>query len=70
MTIIDLPVAAAPLQAVVSTTAPEAVSFDQRWPAWQTNGAAPDRAVRRKMAIAAPMLIVAAAVVIDALPGR
>jgi hypothetical protein len=44
--------------------------FDERWAAWQAKGAAHDRAVRRKMAIAAPILIVIAAVVLYALLGQ
>jgi hypothetical protein len=64
---IDLPTAAASPQAVVSTTKPEAASFDDRWAAWQAKGAAHDRVVRRKMAIAAPILVVVAAAVIYAL---
>jgi small-conductance mechanosensitive channel len=67
---IDLPTAAAASPAVVSATKPEAASFDERWAAWQAKGAAHERAVRRKMAIAAPILIVVAAVVIYALLGR
>jgi len=44
--------------------------FDERWTAWQAKGAAHDRAVRRKMAIAAPILIVIAAVVPYAVLGQ
>ena len=40
----------------------EATNFDERWAAWKAKGAAHDRAVRRKLAIAAPILLVAAAV--------
>jgi hypothetical protein len=61
---VDLPTAAVSPQATISTTRPEAASFDERWTAWQAKGAAHDGAVRRKMAIAAPILIVVAAVVI------
>jgi small-conductance mechanosensitive channel len=67
---IDLPTAAVSPQAAVFTIQPEASSFDDRWVAWQAKGAAHERAVRRKMAIAAPILIVVAAVVIYALLGR
>jgi hypothetical protein len=68
---IDVPTAAAsPQAAAVSTTRPEAASFDERWEAWQAKGAAHDRAVRRKMTIAAPILIIVAAVIIYALLGR
>ena len=39
---------------------PEAVttSFEERWAAWLARGAAHDRAVRRKIAIAVPILAV------------
>jgi len=67
---IDLPTAAAPSPAVVSATKPEAASFDERWAAWQAKGAAHERAFRRKTAIAAPILIVVAAIAIYALLGR
>ena len=56
-------------QAAIPTAVPEAASFDGRWAAWQAKGAAHDRAVRRKMAVAAPILIAVAAVVY-ALLGR
>jgi hypothetical protein len=62
--------AVAPLPpAIESTKKREPPSFDQRWAAWQAKGAAHDRAVRRKMALGAPILIVAA-IVIYALLGR
>jgi small-conductance mechanosensitive channel len=67
---VDLPTAAVSPQAAVFTIQPGASSFDNRWAAWQAKGAAHERAVRRKMAIAAPILIVVAAVVIYALLGR
>ena len=67
---INVPSVAASPPAAESTKQPEAASFDDRWVAWQAKGAAHDRAVRRKMAIAAPILIVVAAVVIYALLGR
>jgi hypothetical protein len=44
--------------------------LDQRWEAWQAKGAAHDHAFRRRMALAAPILLLAAAVVIYALLGR
>jgi hypothetical protein len=65
----DVPTVAASPPAAVSTNKPEAASVDARWAVWQAKGAAHDRAVRRKMAIAAPILIVVAAV-IYALLGR
>jgi hypothetical protein len=66
---IDVPTVAASPPAA-ETKKPEAASFDERWAAWQAKGAAHDRAVRRKMAIAALILSVVAAVVIYALLGR
>jgi hypothetical protein len=66
---IDVATVAASPQAAESTKQPEPANFDERWAAWQAKGAAHDRAVRRKMAIAAPILIVVAAVVY-ALLGR
>jgi len=53
-----------------SIPADEPLSFEQRWAAWQARGAAHDRAVRRKMTIAAPILILVAAAVAYALLGR
>jgi len=44
-------------------------SVDERWAAWRAKGAAHDRAVRRKLTIAAPLLIIVA-VVFYALIGR
>jgi hypothetical protein len=42
-------------------------SFDERWAAWEAKGAAHDRAFRRKLAVAAPIVIVVAAVIVSAL---
>ena len=53
-----------------STPATDSATFDERWAAWQAKGAAHDRAVRRKMAIAAPILLVVVAVVLYAVLGR
>lgn len=50
--------------------AEQTTSFDERWAAWRAKGAAHDRAVRRKLAIAAPLFIIVAAVVFYALFGR
>jgi hypothetical protein len=61
----------APPGVPTSTPVPDAAAFDERWAAWQAKGAAHDRAVRRKMAIAAPpILLVVIAVVLYALLGR
>jgi hypothetical protein len=65
---IGVPTVAAPPPAAIYTAVPE--SFDERWAAWQAKGAAHDRAVRRKMTVAAPILIIVAAFVLYALVGR
>jgi hypothetical protein len=44
-------------------------SSDERWAAWRAKGAAHDREVRRKLALAAPIAIVVA-VIVYALLGR
>jgi len=46
------------------------MSVDERWAAWEARGAAHDRAVRRKMAVAGPILIIVAAVIVYAFLGR
>jgi hypothetical protein len=45
----------------VSAQPEQASSFEERWAAWQARGAAHDRAVRRRMTIASPILVVIAA---------
>jgi hypothetical protein len=67
---IDLAAVATPAKVAASTAVGESVGFDERWAAWQARGAAHDGAVRRKMAIAAPIVMLVAAVVIYALLGR
>ena len=57
-------------QASTAPTLPEARSFDERWAEWQAKGDARDRAFRRKMAIAAPFLIIAAVLIGYVLVGR
>jgi len=57
-------------EAPPSTTTREPASFDERWAAWQATGAARDRAVRRKMAIAGPIVIAVGSVLAYALLGR
>ena len=56
--------------ALTSTTAGEAASFDERWAAWQAKGAAHDRALRRKLAIAAPIFAIVAAILVYGLLAR
>ena len=60
---VDVSAGAVPPPAVIPAAIPEADGFDQRWAAWQAKGAAHDRAVRRQMAIAAPIAIGVAAVI-------
>jgi hypothetical protein len=54
----------------VATVHPVLTSFGERWEAWQAKGAAHDRALRRKLAIAAPVFAVVAAAIFYALVGR
>lgn len=68
--ITDVQIAAERPREVIPIAVPEAASFDERWAAWQARGAAHERAVRRRMAIAAPILVAVVAVVMYALLGR
>ena len=61
-----LPIAAP--ETPTSTPTPEP-SFDERWAAWQAKGAAHDRAVRRRMVIAAPIAIIVAVIIYSLLGG-
>ena len=45
-----------------NTTPADTTSFEERWTAWQERGAAHDRAVRRRMRLAVPILAIVAAV--------
>jgi hypothetical protein len=67
---IAVPTVVAPPGTPTSTPVTDSATFDERWAAWQAKGAAHDRAVRRKMAIAAPILLVVVAVILYALLGR
>jgi hypothetical protein len=51
------------LNAAVETVQAVPSSSDERWDAWQAKGAAHDRAVRRKLAIAGPVVAAIAAFV-------
>ena len=66
---LPMPPVAAP-EATASTPVPQSASFEERWAAWQAKGAAHDRAVRRKMILAAPVLVVVIALIAYALVGR
>ena len=68
--ITDAPIVAERPRTPISTAVSESADFDERWAAWQAKGAAHDRAVRRKMAIVVPVLLVVAAVVMYAFLGR
>ena len=52
----------------VQTSQPGTPSFDERWTAWQARGAAHERAVRRRMVFALPILAIVAAVLYVLLP--
>jgi hypothetical protein len=60
----------APPGTPTSTPVTDSATFDERWAAWEAKGVAHDRALRRKRAIAAPILLVVVAVVLYALLGR
>jgi hypothetical protein len=66
----DVAAVTAPLVSATSTAVRESASFDERWAAWQAKGAAHDRAVRRKVAVASPILLFAAAVAMYLFLGR
>jgi hypothetical protein len=55
---IDVPTVAAPPQAPSFAAAPESADFERRWAAWQAKGAALDRALDHRIALAAPILII------------
>jgi len=57
-------------QVATSTSVPALASFEDRWAAWQAKGAAHELAVRRKMAIAAPIVIVVLAALAYLISGR
>jgi hypothetical protein len=63
----DLAAVATPPRAATSIAEHESLTFDERSVAWQAKHAAPDRAFRREVAFAAPILILVATVVIYAL---
>jgi hypothetical protein len=67
---IDVLPVAAPLGTPTSTPVTQPATFDERWAAWQAKGTAHDRAVGRKLAIAAPILLVVVAALLYALLGR
>jgi hypothetical protein len=56
--------------AIASVFGPEVETFDERWAAWRAKGVAHDRAVRRKIAIAAPIVIIVAALLIGTVLAR
>ena len=46
---------------------PVSSTFDDRWTAWQAKGVAHDLAVRRKLTIAVPIVVIVAAAIFYAL---
>ena len=66
----DLVAVATAPRAATPIAAAESPGFEERWAAWQAKGAAHDRAFRRKMAIATPIVLLIAAVVMYAFLGR
>jgi hypothetical protein len=67
---IDVPTVAAPPGTPTSTPVTESATHEERWAAWQAKGASHHRAARRKLAFAAPILLVVVAVVLYVLLGR
>jgi hypothetical protein len=65
MTVQKPPVAASS----ASTPSAALPGFDERWDAWLAKGAAHDRATRRKMTIAAPVVLIVLAIIVYALLG-
>jgi hypothetical protein len=61
---------AAAADASAFTNRPDSSPFDERWGAWQAKGTAHDRAVLRKAAIAAPLLLSVVAVILYVFLGR
>ena len=66
----DLVAVATTPRAATPIAVAESPGFDERWAAWQAKGAAHDRAFQRKMAIATPIVLLAAAVVMYVFLGR
>jgi len=64
---VERPSVAAPQPSTPAAAHDPGSSFDERWAAWEAKGAAHDRAFRRKLAIAAPFLIIVVAVIVAAL---
>jgi hypothetical protein len=67
---IDSTAAVASEKMVAPTALGESAGFEERWAAWQARGAAHERAFRRKMTFAAPILIVVAVVLLYGVLGR
>jgi hypothetical protein len=58
------------LEPSVATIQAASPGFDERWKEWQAKGAAHDRAVRRKLTIAAPFIAIAAGAIFYAMAIR
>jgi hypothetical protein len=67
---VELPTVAAPDPPTSAAAGEPAPDFDERWAAWQAKGAAHHRAVRRRLAIAAPILVLLIAALLYVLVGR
>ena len=64
---VERPPVAAPQPSPPAPAHDSGSTFDERWAAWEAKGAAHDRAFRRKLAVAAPIVIVVVAVIVAAL---
>jgi hypothetical protein len=59
---------AAAAQPLTTVRAPvTGITFEERWAAWEAKGAAHDRALRRKLALSAPIAIIVVAIIVFAL---
>ena len=67
---IDSTAAVAPEKMVAPNALGESAGFEERWAAWQAKGATHERAFRRKMTFAAPILIVVAVFLLYGVLGR
>ena len=54
--------ATTPVADIVATEQPLTADFDARWAAWQERGRLHDRAVRRRLWIAVPTVVILAAI--------
>lgn len=64
---VERPLVAGPQPSTPALAHEAGSTFDERWAAWEAKGAAHDRAFRRKLAVASPLLIIVVAVIVAAL---